>query len=384
LRLPRVPLWATVGLHLLGAVFVYSAAGGEGPKSRPTAAESFSFTKCQEAWRRRAQAANSLRFSWTQTERLVKGMLPRFFRHDLGKEDASIPKPPTDTTLTGTFDAVLDGGAIRFEENADVFSAQRNAPYHSHNIRIFANNRFLSRTDKHDDVHAIGEIQPPARNTAVVRERDIVPLVLFFRILDPQLGRFAAPSVDVEPNPIVVDGHQCRVVRWSRSAALTDDLCVDVERNYIPLRYTQYEDGHVDTQWSITKVSSPSPGLFCPSEWEMAKFRGDGRLISQMHGIATRCDVSAEVRPSEFELEFPPGTWVFDNVAQRQYVVQKTGVKRDVPQGFGSAKYDWLMDSANNERQAFGGRRTWLLVAGNLVALLIIVGFLLHRRRPLL
>jgi hypothetical protein len=319
-------------------------------------------------------------------------MLPLVFRHDVGKDDASIPKPRTDTTLTGTFGVVFAGEAIRFEENAEVFSGQRNAPYHVRDLRIFANDRFLSRSDTHDDAHAIGEIQPPTRNMAVVRERNIVPLVLFFRILDPQFGRFAATSIEVEPNSIVVDGHPCRVLRWSRSAALTEDLCVDVERDYIPLRYTEYEDGHVDKQWSITKVTSPTPGSFAPSEWSMVSFRSDGRLISDLRGIATKCDVSAAVLPSEFELEFLPGTWVFDNIAHRQYVVQETGFKREVPEGFGNAQYDWLMDPANNaffptsngealQKRGFSGR-AWLLIAGNGMALLIVVGFLLHRRRP--
>ena len=117
--------------------------------------------------------------------------------------------PRTDTTLAGTFGVLFSGGDIRYEESADVFSAERNEPYPAHDIRIFADNRYLARFDPQGDFHGIGEIQPPARNMAVVRERNIVPLALFFRILDPQYGQFAADKIEVDPNPVFIDGLAC-------------------------------------------------------------------------------------------------------------------------------------------------------------------------------
>jgi hypothetical protein len=258
------------------------------------------------------------------------------------------PMPRSDTVLTGTFGVVFSGGDIRYEEDADIFSAQRNEPYTVHDIRIFANHRFLSRSDKHDDIHAIGEVQPPERNMAVVRERNIVPLALFFRILDPQYGQYLLENVEVEPNSIDIDGHRCRVLRRSLSRALSVELCVDVERDFIPLRFRYHQDGHVDTQWSVTKVSAPKAGLFAPSQWEVCRFRRDGQLISKLRAIATKCEVPSEVSRSEFELAFLTGTWVFDNIAHREYLVQKTGFRRDIPPGYGNDQFDWLMNPANN------------------------------------
>jgi hypothetical protein len=321
---PPRPSRVAVALFTLGALFVDFAAASERPtagvpKSPPT--ESFSFASCVDAWRRREHSTKYLRFSWSQSETMFKGMLPFEVRMrarlEAGRGADVAEMPRTDTVLTGTFRVVFSGGDIRYEEDADAFSAQRNEPYTVHDIRILANERYVSRFDSHGDVHAIGEVQPPERN-AVVRERNIVPLVLFFRILDSQYGQFAVDHVQVEPNSIVIDGHRCRVLRRSLRPGLAAELCVDAERDYIPLRYTFYEEGHVATQWSITKVSSLTAGLLAPSQWTMSRFRGDGRRISRLRAIATKCEVPTEVPRSEFELEFLPGIWVFDNLAHRQ------------------------------------------------------------------
>jgi hypothetical protein len=307
---------------------------------------------CVDAWRRREHSTKYLRFSWSQSETLFKGMLPLPSRSparlEAGRGGDADTMPPTDTVLTGTFSVVLSGGDIRYEEVADVFSAQRNEPYTQHDIRIFADKRYSARFDKHGDVHAIGEVQPPERNMAVVRERNLGPLALFFRILDPQYSQFAADRVEVDPNSIDIDGHRCRVLRQSLGPTLTAELCVDVERDYIPLRDTFYVDGHVTGKWSVTKVASPSAGLLAPSQWTMSRFKRDGRVISKLRAIVTRCDVPTDVPRSEFQLAFLPGTWVFDNLARRQYVVQKTGFKREVPPSYGDDQFDWLMDPANN------------------------------------
>ncbi|HET6323111.1 MAG TPA: hypothetical protein VFG04_00310 [Planctomycetaceae bacterium] len=355
MSLPRPrPLYVTMALVTIGALLVESAPARQPPNagaSRSAATEPFSLDLCCDAWRRREHSTKYLRFGWTQTETISKGMFPVPARLRLeGKKNAGARMPRTDTTLAGTFGVLFSGGDIRYEEDADVFSAERNESYRAHDIRIFANDRYLARSDAQGGFHAIGEIQPPARNMGVVRERNIVPLALFFRILDPQYGQFAADKIEVDPNPVVIDGHRCRLLRRSPSKALKVDLCVDVERDYIPLRCTFYEDGHVTTQQTITKVWSRAGGVFAPGEWTMSRFRSDGKLISELRGSATSCLVPTKMSNSEFELQFPAGTWVFDNIAHRQYVVQKTGFERVVPPGYGDAQYEWLMNPANNER----------------------------------
>ena len=213
-RPPQRPPLVTMALLTFGALFVESVAASPPPTagaSKSSAAGPFSFDSCCAAWRRSEQSTKYLRFSWTQTETISKGMfpLPARLRLLANKKNAGAPMPRTDTTLAGTFGVLFSGGDIRYEESADVFSAERNEPYPAHDIRIFADNRYLARFDPQGDFHGIGEIQPPARNMAVVRERNIVPLALFFRILDPQYGQFAADKIEVDPNPVFIDGLAC-------------------------------------------------------------------------------------------------------------------------------------------------------------------------------
>jgi hypothetical protein len=358
-RTPGRLLFQTMALLALGASLVQSAAATEPPAATTSPpAEAFSLAACVDAWRNRALSSKYLRFSWTQTETIASGMLPVPGRLAV-QFGAAAPHqmPLTDTTLTGKYGLLFSGSDGRFEEDGVVFSPDRNRAYRRHDIRIFANARYIGWTEKNDITrHGIGEIQPPSRSQGIVRERNIVPLAIFFRILDPQYGQFASDKIDVEPNPIVIDGHRCRVLRRTISKSLTSQLCVDAERAYIPLRYTFSVDGHAESEWSVTKVWSRAGGLFAPAEWRMSRFRTDGKLISELRGTATSCLVPTKMSSSEFELEFRAGTWVFDNIARRQYVVQVSGFRRAVPKGAGEAQYDWLMNPANNDRSPAAGR----------------------------
>jgi hypothetical protein len=398
-RLGLAPL-ATITLFAL-AVFSIETAAARQPAAAgapsPSAAGNFSFDLCREAWRLRERSTKYLRFSWTQTEMIPKGMFPLSSRLAARKAGKDAAIPPADTLLKGTFGVVFSGGEVRYEEDAEVFSPELNQPYQAHDVRIFSDNRYLACFDKSVVPNSVGQIEPPGRNLAVVRERNLVPLALFFRILDRQYGQFAAENIEIEANSIVIDGHQCRVLRQSISTALTHELCVDVDRNYIPLRYSSYENGRLVSQCSVIRVSSQTPGLFTPGEWTISRFRPDGQIISEVRGVQKNCEVPAGVSAAEFELDFPAGTWVLDNIARRQYVVQKTGFTRDVPVGAGYAQYAWLMNPANNGLMKpantgstmsstdtrFGpfSVRVWALLAANGVGVLLVIAFFVHRRR---
>ena len=400
---------AAIVLYVLAAVWAKTVEASQPPaantKSAPTAVKreaasaadkksvpatgDFSFDKCRDAWQRRERASQYLRLSWDQTESIPKGMFPLdgYIPNRKGRKGAAIPA--ADTLLSGRFAVVFSGEQVRYEEDAEAFSPDLNQPYRAHDVRLFSHGRYVAYFDKSVVRHSVGDIEPRARNKGVVRERNILPLMLFFRMLDQEYGRFALNNVEIEPNSIVVDGSRCRVLRQPISEALTHELCIDVDRDYIPLRYSTYENGRLSSQCSVTRVSNPIPGLLAPGEWTISRFRPDGQVVSEVRGVQKSCEVPSSVSDVEFELDFPAGTWVIDNIARRQYVIQKSGLKRDVPVGAGERQYEWLMDPVNNgsttsaTETKFGpfSARVWVLLALNGVGLLLVISFFVHRAR---
>jgi hypothetical protein len=156
--------------------------------AQPESAAKRDAADCVRAWRARAKMVPNLRVSWKQTETIVRGTLrPRPF--DRVHPPKDVPIPPVDTTLHGTFRTVLSAGKIRYEEKTDSFAPETNTIGVQQDVRVYDGRSYGACFTGNVGIFPIGEIQSPEPSLAVTRERNIVPLSLFFRILDPPSHR---------------------------------------------------------------------------------------------------------------------------------------------------------------------------------------------------
>jgi len=316
--------------------------------AKPDAGDPAAAADCVRAWKARAKAATNLRVSWTQSETILKGRLPHpQFGIPLPPKDAVIP--PVDTTLNGTFKVVLSAGKIRYEEKTDSFSAYTNTQGIQEDVRVWDGRHYASLfTAGNTLAYPYGEVQERSHSSAVTRERNIIPLSLFFRIFDPDMGQLAVAKVQFEPGTMLIEGRTCRTVRNAAGNGVTVEVSVDPKLGYIPLAYTIASEGRPGLHLTVTGLRELPGNVWVPTNWHELLFGDDGNIVSEIDAHVTSCEFPKQVDAAEFAIKFPPRTWVVEQEGNRQYVIQANGFERTVPKGFGSSKYSWLMDPANN------------------------------------
>jgi hypothetical protein len=317
--------------------------------AKPDAGDAAAAADCARAWKARAKAATNLRVSWTQSETILKGRLPRpQFGLQLPPKDAVIP--PVDTTLNGTFKVVLSGGKIRYEEKTDSFSAYTNTQGIQEDVRVCDGRHYTALfTAGNVLTYPIGEVQEHFHAQGVTGERNILPLALFFRIFDPDMGKLAVAKLHFEPGTAVIEGRTCRTIKVVAPNGVTVELSVDPKRDYIPLAYTIGSDGRPGLHLTVTGLRELPSNVWAPTEWHGLIFGDDGNIVSEVEAHVTSFELPKQVDDAQFAIKFPPGTWVVEQEGKRQYVIQANGFERRVPEGFGSSKYSWLMNPANND-----------------------------------
>jgi beta-lactamase regulating signal transducer with metallopeptidase domain len=304
---------------------------------------------CVRDWRTRAKMVANLRVSWTQTETILKGRLPHpQFGIPLPPKNAVIP--PTDTTLTGTFNVVLSGGKIRYEEKTDSYSAYTNTQGIQEDVRVWDGRHYVAlfAAGTTSPTYPYGEVQERDHSSGVTRERNIIPLSLFFRILDKEMGQLRGGKLHFDPGTTVIEGRTCRTLKDAGPNGVTAEFSLDPQRGYIPLAYTVGERGRPGLHLTVNRVRELPDKIWAPMEWRCLFFGDDGNLTSEVVSQVTSCELPNRVDDAKFKIKFPPGTWVVEQEGKRQYVIQASGFERRVPKGVGSSKYSWLMNPANN------------------------------------
>ena len=65
--------------------------------------------------------------------------------------------------------------------------------------------------------------------------------------------------------------------------------------------------------------------------WKTVVYRGNtDKLALQIDADIKACELNAKIEESDLALEFPPGTWVNDNIRKVSYILRSDGTERIV------------------------------------------------------
>jgi len=153
---------------------------------------------------------------------------------------------------------------------------------------------------------------------------------------------------------------------------------VDPGRDFVPVRYHQYDRGSLEQTVDIT-YRSDETHKWVPAGWTNAQFHGSEHLGRSMTVKVTDVRINVELPADLFDLPpLPDGTWVRNYMTDEDYIVQKGGKRRDVTPGeYDGNNYQYLLHS-----DPPGSRRRWLLrVLLGSVIVLAAMAFVRHVRR---
>lgn len=92
----------------------------------------------------------------------------------------------------------------------------------------------------------------------------------------------------------------------------TREVYVDPARKHIPLRYSILKNGETVIQIDFIQYEQKDKNLI-PVSWKITQVDPSDRLIkTSLLAKLQESSINLPFSPSEFQLEFPPGTWVKD------------------------------------------------------------------------
>lgn len=295
-----------------------------------------------DAWRARQKAVGTLSYDWTQEELIVRGSIPQPPEGELPQPDPGAVIPPADALLVSRFLFRLRDGDARYAEDAEIWSPNKNErARQKYEVAFFADeNRELFPAEAGDFPIATTSKKPPSR--ALTNHRNLVPLRLAFRPLDPGFNGMDEAKLEMEGDRSVsFNGSACSLVNYLEFEGMVHEIWVDNMRDFVPVRCISRRNGQQVVELSISYGKEGE--YWVPTSWIRKQMGLDGTLLSQYTASVFEHLINAPMSDADFAVEFPDGTWVYDRSAREEHVILRGGEKRTIKNGEGASDYETIM-----------------------------------------
>lgn len=288
-----------------------------------------------KAWADREKKVTSAQFEWTE----VRSTTGLFLLPDESIVEPDVPQYKVKSSLS------LKGTQLRHTFRKSTW--QKDAP-RGENQYVSVSNGKTSKiylppgyVSEYPRGHASQIASSDETSSAYLK-----PFLWSFRTSLPRV--FAAPveKFQLKPERVLSQGIECVVMCYEASPTNSFELWADPSRDFLIVRQLFLNDGRVGNQLDIDYQQDEKTQLWIPQEWKFSLLDGSGQPILSVHGELTRAVINPNLPDSQFEYEFPPGTWVHED-GSREHIVLADGRQREVPVGDRDLPYETLLsDSA--------------------------------------
>jgi hypothetical protein len=230
---------------------------------------------------------------------------------------------------------VIAGNSMRHERSGDVWTHTTGATEHHANYAVFDGRRskMLDETIRKDDaLHSTGYVRLTDRHTDV-QNIYLSPILRHFRPISPTFTCFKLDSLKVLRTDDAVNGDRCIVLEekqdhkfWNRKYWIVPDKDMAVIR-FAGVRPDGTTDHQVDTEFRKDARFG-----WIPSSWKAIRCGREGKVFSSASNRVTEIEVNTPIPDSTFDIEFPAGTEVDDDISKRRYIVKPDGTQRQIMQ----------------------------------------------------
>ena len=323
-----------------------------------------------EAWQARQNNVKSYEFSWTSTE--FQGA------HSIIVNNG----PETDASFDAKATYILDGtGRFRLDYVGMEYSPTKRSHVPVTTIDENDGSKRISFFPNgiQDFPNAQISADPDSESANVSQT---LPVRLVYRTTDPIFGVVGTENLAVTESSTIVNGMECIGVRQasSKNSPLDILILVDPSKKYIPVKYEARFQGRPIAQATISSFVRDEIYGWVPEEWTLgAKFDKSGSPSWSDSVVVTKSRINHPLPADVFEIQFPVGTWVQNNITNEAYIVRENGGKRLIlPGEFNGTNYRELLESEPGPVR----RRAWSLyfIGGNIAAIAVIIYLMVRRR----
>jgi hypothetical protein len=180
--------------------------------------------------------------------------------------------------------------------------------------------------------HPLGFVRKKNGAHADADDLRIQAVLRHFRPLHSSMGRLVSAESVLRAEVGAIGTHKCAIVD-QRAPGGKESFWVDLDRDFIILRIQrEYGAGHGFEQIDVSHVLDKDHG-WVPSGWRgLVKRSSDNgksmALAESFVAKVTSYQINAELDSQEFDISFPPNTWVEDQTHEEGYIVKEGGQKR--------------------------------------------------------
>ncbi|MCI0459026.1 MAG: hypothetical protein L0Z62_18875 [Gemmataceae bacterium] len=320
------------------------------PPLRMEAQQSYTEEMIGKAWQGRQERVRSARFTWTGTQTDPKGTISNLWKiGDPGiSKDPNFKEviPPRDTTFPYSGSLVFAGNQLRYSYTSARWSLKTGSYEPFSYLGVFDGtvckvlNRYGEKADKPWPQGMVrGEKQHLNATEALLQ-----PILLTFRGRTPGMHAPNLDSLRLTGRKATINNRSC--LELQRRVAVSDvesQLWVDPARDFVFVRYLRLDKRILRQQIDVTYEMGPG-NVWVPKEWAIISNERNGTLRRSYRVRLTDCEINPSIDPASFDLEFPPGTAVFDAKQDIHYIVRPDGSgKRIIPRSDIGATYEQLL-----------------------------------------
>ena len=287
--------------------------------------------------------------------------------------------PEDDTTYETTYTLILDEHRVRLETIGKAPSPD--GPINQHVVYAFDGT--ISK-DYHPLGTPFGIIHKEKRSRALDYAA-VKPILCAFRPFTSTETSLDESGPPVKVATGIIDGQQCFVISRQASEQHEVDfkVWVDPSREFSIVRVSKRYNGTLVTQYDINYERDPRYS-WVPTSWKSSVWdQRSAKLKSSSRCEVTTCEINPRIAPSEFQLQFPPGTLVTDSRNSTDYIQRDNGAMRVITKAElarGATYEDFLKtESGEAASQPLRSRFNWLLLA-NVGIVIVVLVVLIYRR----
>ncbi len=328
-----------------------------------------------EAWQARERNLGSGRIRWEERTFHPRGSVSGHMA------DAAIPAE--DTTVEANKEYAWDGDRMSYRQQGMTPAIDGNGfvPLESAEVRGGSGGSRMFRQNESVE-HPMGTIW----NSEALSTREsveLIPILLWARPLNSLGCGIDVARCRILPGMKPVEGRDCVVLRQSRGKGI-DEWFIDVERDFSIVRY-EFRDREEPRVRIDLSYAQDEEARWRPIGWRSLMLTAGGAIQADFEATVTEYAIGFKPNPDMFELDFPSGTWVNDQVRGVEYLVRPDGSQRLITQGElrMGATYSELLHSETGLAKTTPppAWREWILWAASIALVVSLATVVVNRFR---
>ncbi|MCX7428933.1 MAG: hypothetical protein NTW96_25310 [Planctomycetia bacterium] len=297
--------------------------------------------------------------------------------------------PATDVSVECTRTVIFNGTMLRMDCEGSYWNPIRAEIAQDPIVNTFDGEVGKNLFDYRKSTGEIlGAIDKEARNLQC-RSPVFLVLALAYRPCDLDMGGLNLKKYTVSPNMDTIDDRTCVVLSPNPPSPHGEGrtLWLDPHRDLLVVRLqTAMRDKARVTTYDISYQKDPSHG-WVPSEWKWIATGGGRRLFEQGAARMKGYSINTDIPRSEFQLDFPVGTYVTDFRSMKRYIARPAGEPRTVTKEElrRGAQYEDLLSTesgmARSEPTDSGGARLTLLLLSMVIIVTCVIALWVRQIR---